>query len=153
MNDGKSIYSGWHDGKIRAFLPQSGKLLYCINDAHINGVTAISSTSDGEKLISGGMNGEIRIWKINKQSQVMVASLKEHRGRVWSIQVKNLLSFKISKGNDRAISASADGSCIVWDIKNYSRISCMFEATMFKQLVFYPDESQILTTGSDRKVK
>jgi WD40 repeat protein len=87
MRDGKSIYSGWHDGKIRAFLPQSGKLLFCINDAHINGVTAVTSTSDCAKLVSGGMNGEIRIWKINKQSQVMEASLKEHRGRVWSIIV------------------------------------------------------------------
>jgi len=144
MRDGKSIYSGWHDGKIRAFLPQSGKLLFCINDAHINGVTAITSTSDNEKIVSGGMNGEIRIWKINKQSQVMAASLKEHRGRVWSIQ--------INSSNDRAISASADGSCIVWDIKNISRLACMFESTMFKQLVYYPDESQILTTGSDRKI-
>ena len=39
MRDGKSIYSGWHDGKIRSFLPQSGKLIYCINEAHTNGVT------------------------------------------------------------------------------------------------------------------
>jgi WD40 repeat protein len=29
--DGKSILSGWNDGKIRAFLPQSGKLLFAIN--------------------------------------------------------------------------------------------------------------------------
>ena len=144
MRDGKSIYSGWHDGKIRTFLPQSGKLLYCINDAHTNGVTAITSTSDNTKLISGGMNGEIRIWKINKQTQVMEASLKEHRSRVWSIQVNSL--------NDRAISASADGSCIVWDIKQMTRLACMFETTMFKQLVYHPDESQILTTGTDRKI-
>eukprot|EP00667_Euglena_gracilis_P013691 EG_transcript_14150 len=32
--DGKSIVSGWSDGKIRAFGPQSGKLLYVIHDAH-----------------------------------------------------------------------------------------------------------------------
>jgi WD40 repeat protein len=144
MKDGKSIYSGWHDGKIRSFLPQSGKLLFCINDAHINGVTAITSTSDNTKLISGGMNGEIRVWKIGKQSQTMEASLKEHRSRVWSIIVNSL--------NDRAISASADGSCIVWDIKAYSRLACMFETTMFKQLVYHPDESQLITTGTDRKV-
>ncbi len=144
MRDGKSIYSGWHDGKIRAFLPQSGKLLYCITDAHVNGVTAITSTSDNQKLITGGMNGEIRIWKINKQSQVMESSLKEHRGRVWSIQVNSL--------NDRAISASADGSCIIWDIKSFTRLACMFENTMFKQLVYHPSESQIITTGSDKKI-
>ena len=145
MRDGKSIYSGWHDGKIRSFLPQSGKLLYCISDAHVNGVTALTSTSDGQRLISGGMNGEIRIWRIGRQSQTMESSLKEHRGRVWSIQVNSL--------NDRAISASADGSCIIWDIKSYTRLACMFENTMFKQLVYHPSESQILTTGSAKKVK
>ena len=128
MRNGKSIYSGWHDGKIRAFLPQSGKLLYCINEAHTNGVTAITSTSDNMRIVSGGMNGEIRIWKISYQSQTMEASLKEHRGRVWSIIINSL--------NDRAISASADGSCIIWDIKGKTRLACMFETTMFKQLVF-----------------
>ena len=144
MRNGKSIYSGWHDGKIRAFLPQSGKLLYCINEAHTNGVTAITSTSDSQKLVSGGMNGEIRVWRIGLQSQTMEASLKEHRSRVWSICINNL--------DDRAISASADGSCIIWDIKSFIRVACMFETTMFKQLVFHPDESQILTTGTDRKI-
>jgi WD40 repeat protein len=144
MRDGKSIITGWSDGKIRAFLPQSGKLLFCINDAHINGVTALASTSDNSRIVSGGIGGEIRIWKLNKQSQVMETSMKEHRSRVWSIQINSL--------NDRAISCSGDGSCIVWDIKSFTRLACMFEGTMFKQLVFHPDESQILTTGSNRKV-
>jgi WD40 repeat protein len=88
MNDGKTILSGWNDGKIRCFLPQSGKLLYLINDAHIHGVTAISTTSDCQRIISGGNEGEVRVWKIGKQTQVMEASMKEHRGRVWAIQVK-----------------------------------------------------------------
>jgi len=46
MSDGKSILSGWSDGKIRAFLPQSGKLLYAINDAHNHGVTALAPTNN-----------------------------------------------------------------------------------------------------------
>lgn len=54
MHDGKSIVSGWSDGKIRVFLPQSGKLLYVINDAHNHGCTAVVSTADGSKIISGG---------------------------------------------------------------------------------------------------
>jgi len=29
-SDGKSLVTGWTDGKIRAFTPQSGKLLYAI---------------------------------------------------------------------------------------------------------------------------
>jgi WD40 repeat protein len=144
MRDGKSIYSGWHDGKIRSFLPQSGKLIYCINEAHTNGVTAITATSDCQKIVSGGMNGEIRVWKISTYAQKMETSLKEHRSRVWNII--------INSKNDRAISASADGSCIEWDINNYTRIACMFETTMFKQLIYHPDESQILTTGTNKKI-
>lgn len=37
MPDGKSIISGWTDGKIRCFLPQSGKLLWILNKAHATG--------------------------------------------------------------------------------------------------------------------
>lgn len=88
MDDGKSIVSGWNDGKIRAFLPQSGKLMYVIGDAHIHGVTALTTTSDCQRIISGGSEGEVRVWAIGKQTQIMKASMKEHRGRVWSIKVK-----------------------------------------------------------------
>lgn len=144
MHDGKSIISGWSDGKIRAFLPQSGKLLYVINDAHNHGCTAVTATSDGQRIISGGAEGEIRIWRITKQTQVMEASLKEHRGQVWSIE--------INKDNSQAISASGDGSCIIWDLKNHTRVLCLFESTAFKQAALNPQEYQIVTAGSDRKI-
>ena len=29
---------------------------------------------------------------------------------------------------------------------------CLFESTLFKQVLYHPEESQLLTTGSDRKV-
>jgi WD40 repeat protein len=144
MRDGRSIVSGWSDGKVRCFLPQSGKLLYVINDAHRNGVTALAVTNDSGRIISGGMEGEVRVWKVGRQTQTMDASLKEHRGRVWCL---------IINGRDElAVSASADGSCIIWDLKTKTRSLCLFESTMFKNIVYHPDESQLLTTGSDRKV-
>lgn len=144
MHDGKSIISGWNDGKIRAFLPQSGKLYYVINDAHNHGVSAITSTNDCTRIISGGDQGEVRVWTIGSQTQVMEASMKEHRARVSDI--------KVNKKDDQAVSASHDGSCIVWDLENFTRIICLFESTMFKQVVYHPDESQLLTAGSDRKI-
>lgn len=144
MADGKSILSGWNDGKVRAFLPQSGKLFYAINDAHNHGVTALAPTNNCQRIVSGGMEGEVRIWRIGRQTQIMEASLKEHRGRVSDI--------RINKNDSQAVSSSYDGSCIIWDIKSHTRIMCLFESTMFKQVVYHPDESQLLTTGSDRKV-
>merc|ERR1712187_316870 len=74
----------------------------------------------------------------------MDASLKEHKGRIWSI--------RMCQDDSKAVSASADGSCIIWDLKTKTRSLCLFESTMFKGLVYHPDESQLLTCGSDRKV-
>merc|ERR1719428_1728730 len=73
----------------------------------------------------------------------MEASLKEHRGRVWSIAV--------TADDSKAVTASSDGSCITWVLKTKTRSLCLFESTMFKSIVYHPDESQLLTTGSDRK--
>ena len=47
----------------------------------------IKATSDCQKIISGGMNGEIRVCRISAYAQKMEVSLKEHRNRVWNIVV------------------------------------------------------------------
>ena len=142
--DGKSILTAWSDGKIRGFLPQSGKLLYEIIDAHSTGVTSLKGTSESERIVSGGMDGTVRVWKIGKQKQTLLRSMKEHRGRVWCI--------KMNSNNKEALSCSADGSCIIWDLESYSRILCIFDKIVFKSIVYHPEGAQILTTGSDRKV-
>merc|ERR1712166_768730 len=74
----------------------------------------------------------------------MDASLKEHRGRVYAI--------KIRQDDSQAVTASHDGSCIVWDLATKTRSLCLFESTQFKSIVYHPDESQLLTAGTDRKV-
>ena len=96
------------------------------------------------RIVSGGSEGELRIWKIGKQTQTMETSLKEHRGRVWSVQ--------ILRNNEQAVSCSHDGSCIIWDLKTYTRVICLFESTNFKQVAFHPDEYQLLTVAADGKV-
>jgi len=104
----------------------------------------MATASDCGRIVTGGMEGEVRVWRIGRQTQTMDASLKEHRGRVWSIIIR--------ADDSQAVSASSDGSCIIWDLQTKTRSLCLFESTMFKSIVYHPDESQLLTTGSDRKV-
>lgn len=158
---GTSILSGWADGKIRVFGPQSGNLQYVINDAHrltgignasggtvqINGVTAVRSSNDCRKLISGGADGKVRVWAVSKGQQVMLASMQEHKGPVFSIAVSN--------DDSQCVSASADGSCIVWALAGltpYTRIGALFAPNFFKSAIYFSDESQFLTCGTDRKI-
>jgi WD40 repeat protein len=74
----------------------------------------------------------------------MIVSLKEHKASVSSI--------KIRPDGKECVSASDDGSCIIWDIARGSRLQAMFAPTMFKDVLYHPDESQLLTCGSDRKL-
>jgi len=142
--DGTLIVSGWDDGKIRAFMPESGKKAFEINDSHRGGCTALCTTHDG-KIVSGGFGGEVRVWA-STQSHHMEASLKEHTQRV------NRIIMHASLDYPKAVSASADGSVIVWDLVNQCREMCIIEPTNFKSVVFHPDMSQLVTCGADRKV-
>ncbi|KAJ3043454.1 Cilia- and flagella-associated protein 52 [Rhizophlyctis rosea] len=147
--DGSSLISGWNDGKIRAFGPQSGRLQYEINDAHKKGVTALAVTDPfnpyGDfRIVSGGEDGQVRVWRITKQVQVLECAMKEHKGTVTCI--------KIRKNNLECVSSSSDGSCIIWDLIRYVRNQVLFAPSFFKAVSYYPDESQLLTSGTDRKV-
>ena len=161
LPSGAAIISGWNDGKIRSFLPQSGGLQYVINEAHRltgvgnssggvvpkNGVTSICPSNDCKRLLSGGADGQVRVWAISKGTQVMIASMKEHKGPVYAISIK--------ADDSECVSASADGSCITWSLTDqhpFVRINALFAANFFKSVAYHPDESQLLTCGTDRKI-
>lgn len=50
----------WNDGKIRAFTPETGRLMYVVEHAHSMGVTAVATTSDCKRIISGGGEGQVK---------------------------------------------------------------------------------------------
>ena len=81
MADGGSIISGWSDGKIRAFGPQSGKLLYTINDAHHKAVTAVVGCSDSQRIVSGGEEGTVRVWQVCTISDSFFADVSVRSAR------------------------------------------------------------------------
>ncbi|KAI8827083.1 WD40-repeat-containing domain protein [Fimicolochytrium jonesii] len=147
--DGTSLITGWNDGKIRAFGPQSGRLQYEIGDAHKGCVTALAVTEcwneGGEfRLISGGADGQVRVWRITATHRRLEEAMKEHKGTITAI--------KIRKTDLECVSSSSDGSCIVWDLMRYVRNQILFAPSFFKAVSYYPDESQLLTSGTDRKV-
>ena len=70
-------------------------------------------------------------------------SLQEHKGVVNSIYVKE-------GSSTECISASSDGSCIIWDLCSFKRRSSLLANTFFKSVVYHPDGSQIVTSGGHR---
>ncbi|XP_026729144.1 cilia- and flagella-associated protein 52 [Trichoplusia ni] len=142
--DGKSIVSAWNDGNIRAFTPLTGRLIYCIFNTHNKGTSALDMTTDGRTLISGGCEGQVRVWDIKPECQSLKKVLKEHKSPVSAIQV--------SPNNTEAVSAGTDGSCIIWDLISLSRRQVMYANTLFMCVCFEPQGCQLLTGGTDRRV-
>lgn len=143
-HDGSQIISSWNDGRIRSFTPETGRLLYTIHNCHNNGVSAIAMCKDGMKLVSGGGDGQVRVWQLNGTNGILLAVLKEHKGAVTSIDLHRL--------GHEAITSSADGTCIVWDIVRYTRLSIMFSSTVFTSAMYHPNATQLLTSGTNRYI-
>lgn len=51
---------------------------------------------------------QVRIWEIGEKTQKLGEVLKEHKSAVSCIKMK--------KDNRECVTASLDGSCIIWDI-------------------------------------
>ena len=144
MPNGEVILSGWDDGKIRAHDRTTGELLFVAAGAHTR-VTALRGMKESSGIISGGSEGNVRLWKVlNNNVITLEASMKEHRSAVNDIALLN--------DDNSAVTASDDGSCVVWDLTRRVRQVSFFGSTYFKAIGVHPDEQQIVTTGTDRKI-
>lgn len=154
--DGSLIVSGWSDGKLRGFGPQSGKLIFSVNDAHKPeggkrskvggrvGATAVCTNHAGDQIITGGSDGLVRVWRLNGKTCLLEASMKEHKAAVNAIVV--------SHDDTECVTASDDGSCIAWDLIRFIRRNIMYSQTYFRSVEYYVDESQLITCGSDKSI-
>lgn len=70
----------------------------------------------------------------------------------FQIYLGTVTCIRIRKNNLECVSSSSDGSCIIWDLTRFVRNQVLFAPSFFKAVTYFPDESQLLTSGTDRKV-
>uniref|UniRef100_A0A8C2X6V7 Cilia- and flagella-associated protein 52 n=1 Tax=Cyclopterus lumpus TaxID=8103 RepID=A0A8C2X6V7_CYCLU len=144
MFDGHSIISAWNDGNIRVFAPESGRLMIIMPNAHRMGVTAIAGTRDCKRIVSGGGEGQVRIWEVEPNGHRLLETMKEHKATITCIKIKS--------DSKNCVTASADGACIIWDIVRFVSLQMVIANTMFRTVCYHPEEYQVITSGTDRKV-
>ena len=113
-SDGGFILSGWSDGSIRAFTPESGTLWFELPNAHRRHVTCLALSADLTMMVSGGSEGQIRLWNMDLAGDKPVVprlmhTFHSHRASISSLQLMTQ--------SRQCLSSSEDGTVIVWDLK------------------------------------
>lgn len=133
------IIIGWNDSCIRAFYPETGRLMYTVNDAHKKGVTALAIlTTNCSRIISGGGEGQVRVWEVQEvtppkksaPNRYQVHRCQGDRKGVEDESCKFVVTLlatlkehtntvsciKVNKDGTKCVSSSADGTCIIWNL-------------------------------------
>ncbi|KAA6392390.1 MAG: hypothetical protein EZS28_012081 [Streblomastix strix] len=71
---------------IRSFGPKFERLLYAFNDSHKK-VTSITIHLNSPAIVSGVSEGQVRLWKLCRDSQQLIATMKEHRMDVIAVRI------------------------------------------------------------------
>lgn len=146
---------GRESGELRLFDLESGNELPVQapgdRPKHLGEVTAVALAPDGERGLSGGLDGTLRLWDLGAGARGMAGSpsrlLRRSLGRV------NALA--ISPDGRRALSASdPDGTVRLWDLdKGYETHYLRAHESDVTALAFSPDGRQALTGGLDKTLR
>ena len=113
-----TLLTGWDDGRIRTYYPESGRPFYTMDNAYGGSVTALETLPDCRHVISGSNLGHVVVWEVpgvaaeSKSGPLHVTRhflLKEHKAAVTCIRARS--------SDAECVTSSSDGSCIVWDLQ------------------------------------
>jgi len=140
---GDVILSGWTDGRIRSHDATNGELLWEIENAHPEGVTALALSNNQRFVITGGLKGEVRVWELRERQ--LVSHLKEHTSAVSGLHLFN--------DDVHAMSSSRDKSFLCWDLRAEQRISShQHRMGGINSIALSGDQTLVLTIGQEKKL-
>jgi len=135
------IVTGCSDGRLLSYDFAQGQNLWAIENAHRGGATTVKIASNVRFVVSGGADGELRIWEL--KTREMISHMKEHVARVNEL--------KLFPNDQYAISVSRDRCLLTWDLRAEKRltqhrekhggINCLAVAT---------NQTSVITAGQEK---
>ncbi|CAE8697109.1 unnamed protein product, partial [Polarella glacialis] len=135
------IVAGSNDGKLNCWDVYQGQNLWHIDNAHKGGVTAVKLSSNVRFVVSGGAEGELRVWEIKTRD--MVSNLKEHTARVHDL--------KLFPNDQYAISVSRDRCLLTWDLRAEKRLTAHRERHGgINCMAVASNQTTVITAGQEK---
>lgn len=108
---------------------------------HAAYVVCVALVPDDRKLLSGGLDGEMRLWDI--ETGALQHVFQGHESSVWRLHV--------TADGDHCISGGADRTIRTWDLRSGQQLACVPLAIVAEidNLAISPDGKHVLVCGSD----
>ena len=102
-------------------------------------------SNDGKQIITGGGNGNIKVWDVNSGQE-----LNTLIGHTYGIT-----SLVLSSDGKTLVSGSKDGTIRIWDLsnKNNKRVLTKGHTAFVNTIAFSPDDTTIMSAGSSKKIQ
>lgn len=100
-----TIFSGWKDGKVRAYNAITGIESFVIDNAHADGVACIDIAP--YYMVTGGMDRKVRVWSWTQQ---FITEFADHKKAVTGVKADR-------SEPTRCHSCSTDGTVLTFDIR------------------------------------
>jgi len=137
------LITGWSDGVVRAHDAERGQPLWRIDSAHRGGVSALALSHNERFVLSGGVEGEVRVWEL--RSRELVSHLKEHSGRCSGLALYDDDVHALSVGRDRAL--------LCWDLRSERRVTSHVQRMGgLNGLALTKDQTLVATVGQERRL-
>jgi len=135
------IIAGCNDGRLMCYDSTEGQNLWHIDNAHKGSVTSVKISSNVRFVISGGAEGELRIWEF--KTKEMVSNLKEHTARVNEVKLFPNDQYAVSVGRDRCL--------LTWDLRTEKRLTAHREKHGgINCLAVASNQTSVITAGQEK---
>lgn len=135
------IVTGCSDGRLLSYDFAQGQNLWQIDNAHKGGATTVKIASNVRFVVSGGVDGELRIWEL--KTREMISHMKEHVGRVNEL--------KLFPNDQYAISCSRDRCLLTWDLRTEKRLTQHREKHGgINCLAVSTNQTSVITAGQEK---
>lgn len=110
---------------------------------HDDVVQALSLSSDGQLLASGGQDGQIKLW--NPTTGELLKQLSGHTAPVQSVA--------LSADRQTLISGSEDKTVRIWDLQTNQSRTLAEHSNKVYSVAISPDSSRIASGGADKTIR
>jgi len=111
---------------------------------HSGWVRSVAISSDGTRIVSGSVDGLVKIW--NAETGAEVCTMEGHAGEVFSVA--------FARDGKRIVSGSGDGLVKIWDAETNTEVCTLVgHSGEVNSVAFSPNGKHVISGSDDQRVK